>query len=327
MLEEKITVLIPTYNRKQQLKHVLTSLEKQTNANFNIVISDNASDYDVNEILKELPFAFKKKCRIFRRKVNVGADFNIVDSFSLCDTKWAWTLSDDDYVLENAIDKIYDYINKIKYFGCINFTLASNMPIEEKKSHFIESIEDFIEFYLPSYERQSEWYGDLIFISNKVYDVELVRPYLQFAYKYIYTRVVTAPLYLKLLENGVPYVIIKDQIVKYNANNNRSWKIYEVVLASRTLLDVKFSVTHKEYKKILKCITFNIRYVYYLYFVECPEKENVPYFFEQIYHGIYKYFLSISEKIILKIISIITKKNAGYYLCKRLFSFYIKKRE
>lgn len=40
-----ITVLIPTYNRKNRLARTLDSLEQQSNNDFNIIISDNASDW------------------------------------------------------------------------------------------------------------------------------------------------------------------------------------------------------------------------------------------------------------------------------------------
>ena len=48
-----LTVLIPTYNRKERLTQTLDCLSKQTNRSFQIVITDNCSDYDVNELIQQ----------------------------------------------------------------------------------------------------------------------------------------------------------------------------------------------------------------------------------------------------------------------------------
>ena len=53
IMEKKITVLIPTYNRKESLSRTLRDLESQTRKDFYVVISDNASDYDVKELLNQ----------------------------------------------------------------------------------------------------------------------------------------------------------------------------------------------------------------------------------------------------------------------------------
>ena len=50
--DEMLTVLIPTYNRKYQLIRTLDALNKQSDQDFKIFISDNASNYSVlDEVL------------------------------------------------------------------------------------------------------------------------------------------------------------------------------------------------------------------------------------------------------------------------------------
>lgn len=317
-MEEKITVLIPTYNRPKYLRKVLESLACQTVDNFYIVISDNASDYQIEDMLIGLPNSFKERCTIYRRKVNVGADINIMGLFEFCNTKWAWTLSDDEYLFEDSIEKIYYYIEKAGEFGCLNFTITSGMKYEEAILK-ISSIDEFIDLYYPEKRTVNLWHGDLIFLSNKVFDVSKIKHYLQYSYKYIYTRVSTIVLFIKMLEGNVPFINIDSKIVDYNADSKRSWSIYEVILASRTLQDVPMNLSRKKYKKLLKCLTFNISDVYYYYFVEGTENRNIRNFFDQIYHGVYKYSLSFGQKCCLKMIAFLTKSDSGYMLVKKIF--------
>lgn len=49
----KVTVAIPTYNRKEYLKETIDSILVQTFQDFSIVVFDNHSDYDVQEFLNE----------------------------------------------------------------------------------------------------------------------------------------------------------------------------------------------------------------------------------------------------------------------------------
>lgn len=96
-MNKELSVLIPTYNRKEKLKKTLLALEKQFDDNFYVVILDNASEYSIEqEVLPELSFQFSKVIRIIKRKYNVGLGNNISGLFSVCETKWGWLLGDDD---------------------------------------------------------------------------------------------------------------------------------------------------------------------------------------------------------------------------------------
>ena len=320
-----LTILIPTYNRKDTLTQLLHALAKQTNQSFGVIISDNASDYDVYSILNGLPENFKEKVKIYKRKINCYADVNIIDLFNLCQTEYAWTLSDDEYLHADAVDKIYKYIDVMPEIGVFNFTL-DNKRLQKGEKKVIKDIDEFVNWYYDKHKHRNLQHSDLIFLSNKVFNMKLGSPYITWAYRYIYTRVSTEVIFLKMLEDCIPYCIVKDDIVEYNSDNPRSWRIYEVILASRTLSDIPLKPGKYNLKKLYCSLTFPINYVYYLYFCESPEKENINSFFDQIYHGIYKYFLSFSDKLILKIISIVTKKDIGYKLVKKVICTFAKRK-
>ena len=60
-----ISICIPTYNRTQSLLNCLNSLCLQTNSNFEVCISDNCSDYNIDELIE--PFKKKIKIKIFKK--------------------------------------------------------------------------------------------------------------------------------------------------------------------------------------------------------------------------------------------------------------------
>lgn len=70
-----LTVAIPTYNRREYLRECLESLKHQTFKDFEVIIFDNASDYDVHAFVTQFP---KLAIRIDNNETNIGGIANIV---------------------------------------------------------------------------------------------------------------------------------------------------------------------------------------------------------------------------------------------------------
>lgn len=313
-MEIKLTILIPTYNRIDQLKKVLTILQQQTNKNFFLVISDNSSNYNFDLVKEFVCEDLKKRTTFIKRKFNVGADINIFELFQFCNTTWAWTLSDDDIIQIDSVEKIINNVEKFPSVGCFNFSIVPSLKIN--KPILVSSIDEFVDLN----KRYLCHHGDLIFLSNKVYNIDVAGCFLTNAYKYIYTRISSVVFLAKMLESNVPYMILTDRIVTYNDSSPRSWNLFEVILASRTLSDVPFNnLNNKQKRDLLRCLSFCISYVYYLYFVECPKKPNIPHFFDQIYHGLYKYILSYDEVLFFYFVKYISSFELGYKVLKKFF--------
>lgn len=96
-----VSVLIPTYNRKQLLKRALDSVLKQTYKNIEIYISDNASTDGTFEFMQEL---LKNDKRIIysRREKNMGGLYNASEAYNHLKGKYGIVLCDDDYFLSNT---------------------------------------------------------------------------------------------------------------------------------------------------------------------------------------------------------------------------------
>ena len=319
----QVTVLIPTYNRKKQLKLVLRGLEQQTNQNFKVIIVDNASQYNIRELIDSFEENLRNRIELYIRPFNVGGSVNILECFSLCKTKWAWMLSDDDIVKLDSIESIYYWIDQFPNCGCFNFSLCKMIGFEKKDYITMETIDEFID----NYNNRYYYHGDLIFMSNKVYNMDVVPNYLIHAFKYVNSGLFMTIIYAKLLENNIPFICVNKKIVEYNSESPRAWDATGIMLGTRMLDDVKYSFDDNKRKKIVKIQAFNISLIYELYFVCRGNKGNERLFFEKIYHGLYKNILPVFSSLFLQLIALTTKFDVGYYFWRRFFCGWVEVRD
>ncbi len=105
-MEEKIDVLLATYNGEMYLKEQLDSILNQTYKNINLIISDDCSTDSTREILKE----YEKKdsrIKIYLQDKNLGYIRNFEFLLSKVESNY-YALSDqDDVWLEDKIEKLY----------------------------------------------------------------------------------------------------------------------------------------------------------------------------------------------------------------------------
>lgn len=322
--EDRLSVLIPTYNRKSELARVIEGLSKQTNKEFEVVISDNASNYDVNALLDTVDEELKNRIHIYVRPFNIGGSVNILECSSLCETKWAWLLSDDDIVKENAVEIIYTWIDKFPSCGCFNFSLC-NMD-EFKTSDYIamESIDDFLNIY----RGRPYCHGDLIFMSNKVYNMEAISDYMIYAFKYANSGLFRTILYAKILEKNIPFICVNNKVVEYDSESPRAWDVTGIMLASTMLEDVPYDISEKKRRQLVKIQAFNIETIYELFFIcRGKDKGNNRYFFDKMYNGLYKYILTFGSRLHMRIIASTTKFDIGFYAWRTMFKLRFKLRD
>ena len=96
-----VSVLIPTYNRKELLKRAINSVLNQTYKNIEIYVTDNASTDGTFEVMQEL---LKNDKRIIynKREENTGPLYNGSEAYNHLKGKYAIVLCDDDYFLSNT---------------------------------------------------------------------------------------------------------------------------------------------------------------------------------------------------------------------------------
>ena len=98
----KLTITIPTYNRPDHIQRQVRDVLKQMTDEVALVVFDNCSDTPVSNLFTDEE---KKKFDIIRNPVNIGGDANQARCLESVPEGWAWTLGDDDTIVDDAIQK------------------------------------------------------------------------------------------------------------------------------------------------------------------------------------------------------------------------------
>ena len=112
-----ISLVIPTYNRSNYLKRCLDSILSQEVDCYEIIVSDNASPDDTQEVMQN--YLQYSQIYYFRNETNLGARENIYKATKYAQGEYIFWLSDDDYLLPNSLLKVVDVINAHPEVGYI----------------------------------------------------------------------------------------------------------------------------------------------------------------------------------------------------------------
>jgi abequosyltransferase len=105
----KLTIAISTYNRSNYLVECLNSILPEITNEVNILVSDNASTDDTEEIMhKFLDYSF---VRYYRKETNTGMDGNFLNCLTKADGSYIHLMSDDDIMLPGTVNAIIECIN------------------------------------------------------------------------------------------------------------------------------------------------------------------------------------------------------------------------
>lgn len=108
----KLSIVIPTYNREVYLKETLDCIVKQINSSIEIVVSDNCSSDNTEEMIS----VFKKSnsCITYTRlPENMGFDKNLLNGLKHASGDYCWIFSSDDLIEDGALNIV---LQKIKDF-------------------------------------------------------------------------------------------------------------------------------------------------------------------------------------------------------------------
>ena len=103
-----VSVVIPTYNRSEELKRALESVLSQTYKNFEVIVVDNNSTDDTDAMLKSLN---DQRIRLLKIKNNgvIAASRNL--GINASNGEWIAFLDSDDWWHSNKLEKVMRYCN------------------------------------------------------------------------------------------------------------------------------------------------------------------------------------------------------------------------
>ena len=101
-MEKYISFCIPTYNRGNYISQTIESILYQITSNDEIIICDNASTDNSNEIIESY-CAQHSNIKYFRWPKNQGADLNYLKTVELASKEYCWFMGSDDVLHDEAV--------------------------------------------------------------------------------------------------------------------------------------------------------------------------------------------------------------------------------
>jgi glycosyltransferase involved in cell wall biosynthesis len=121
-----LTIGIPTFNRAASLRHQLERIEQEIpeNSAVEVLVSDNASRDETEEMVKALSKSAKFELRYNRNSINLGYDGNIIEIYNRARGLYVWFLSDDDIIVPGGIRELFRAVEENSSCGVI----VNNIP-------------------------------------------------------------------------------------------------------------------------------------------------------------------------------------------------------
>lgn len=313
MYEEGLSIIIPTYNREKKLCRLLDSIFREDISLITeIVIVDNNSDYDITKTLNSYS---KGKIRIVRNPFNVGMASNIMSTFGHCKTKWMWLISDDDLVLPNSILNVVNRIKQNQDVSYLKFSTEGTGKLGLERNFTANNLEELIDYYLKEKPIRR---GNLVFVSNGVFNLDLLSPYLIYGYEFSYTYIPhLIPVFFGL-NNNIPVIFFNEKIIEFISPENGFWSFSKVGLGLSCLSHLPLQLSDSYYKKFLN-LTMCIPYQkLFIYFIKFKDKNSIR-VYKYIYNNIYRYYLSNSQKgLSYLLILMLNKPRLSKYLIRKI---------
>ena len=306
MENKMLSIAIPTYNRRDALLSLLKGIETlDYSPIYEVIISDNCSNYDVEAVLKEnLSPDFLSICRLIKNKVNIGSSGNIKNQYLLCQTKWLWLIGDDDEVEPDCLKYIMNDI--ISDPECALFRYSISYDVDGRRSQHIEddivmrSIQDFIKYYQDGTKSK----GNMVFMSNNVFNMEKLAPYVYYSFMFSTPINPLIPAFKGLDEHKI-YIRYRSAVIcKYNEPEaNDHWDRIRVLLSLSTVSHIPFkSLNGTGLNKLMQTLNF----IPFKAFCGWVIKDKSIHWgrIQMVYHDFYQFQKSVSKPILYALLKL-----------------------
>lgn len=110
-MEETIDILLATYNGEKYIKEQIESILQQTYSNFRLIISDDASQDNTIEIIKQYQQK-DDRIKLFQQEKNLGSNKNFEFLLQNVENSYFMLSDQDDIWKEDKIEKTYKYLQE-----------------------------------------------------------------------------------------------------------------------------------------------------------------------------------------------------------------------
>jgi glycosyltransferase involved in cell wall biosynthesis len=288
----KLTIAIPTYNRPDKLRYTLNRLLPFMTDECYLIIIDNHSDIPVATLTKDLFDQFNNiNYTIYRNKINIGGDSNIMRCFEYAETEWLWTVGDDDEIVEGAIETILNDIKQHSNALLINYNSPSLERVKRTKPIFANNLGEFL--------TAIDTFGAVMYITCNVQNNFKLKQILHLCNHNTYSCASqTLAIIYSLMAND-ELTILSNKIVCYNPVQAESGSNISLAIARglSTLLDIPMSTSNK--KILLNKIRTNNSYtlegvlrslLISYYRPGQNSKIDVKFLFNRFYHILFRHY-------------------------------------
>ena len=179
----KITIMINTYNRLNELKECLNSIFMQTYSNYEIIIIDDNSSDGTKEYCENL--LYNEKIKYFRNSENKGQAYGKKKYFSQITGKYIIFCDEDDYYIdEKFFDKAIKILEKDKKINClcanslINYENIGKYKYEELNFENLISTHKYLEKFQIGYNKPNSTFSSVfkrdILLKNGILDMNMI---------------------------------------------------------------------------------------------------------------------------------------------------------
>jgi glycosyltransferase involved in cell wall biosynthesis len=152
---KKVTIMIPTYNQARYVGKAIESALSQAYSNIEVVVSDDCSSDNTQEIVKK--YITDDRVKYFRNEQNLGRVANYRKTlYKYASGNYVLNLDGDDWLLEsNFITKAVNLLDKNKNMSCVlgdrqNFyeEIGEYKIFSNKHKPYVKEIMDGNQFFI-----------------------------------------------------------------------------------------------------------------------------------------------------------------------------------
>lgn len=223
-MKNLLTIAIPTRNRDKYLIETVDSIINQKEfENIKIVICNNS---DIKNPIIEEKYIQYKNITYFENEELLSIDNNMIQVGSLVDTKYFLWLGDDDFLVDDGLTKVLNYVENKDYdFILLNAIMVSEQ-LDKKISCTININSDEVfhepkDFFLKHCFHMP--FGTLI-VKKELYDLVLEYNKRFRGTSHAYSGLVFDYLAKKYLKSSsVDVLVVKDELIQLR-QIEKSWK-------------------------------------------------------------------------------------------------------
>jgi len=228
-----LSICIPNYNRAAFLSKNIDAIGRQANQDVEVVISDNASEDDVERVVNEFRNKYSQVRIIYHRnRTNIGFDRNVIKVVSLATGKYCWLLSNDDSILPGSIIKILALVRKPNKFAFIlvNYRRFDNLLKRVTARQMINLNKDLLFDNVDSFyfkRTQSSYFKilgiNVLTMSCDIFNRRFWLQSISRTKRFIGHNFIHVFTILDLIRQHPTILFIAQPQAEYVSNNHRTW--------------------------------------------------------------------------------------------------------